>query len=228
MLELFTIHEGSFRNVSRAVLTPEKALIVDGALTWRAFFSSGNEDMVGNPREKSSDWPNIVREGIEPEVLRVPDWRRYLDGRDYTRPFQGIPLPGSRTPSSPPRLPSWFEDPSQPGLPPSLKYPAPGNPSPGFPPIPAPVPAPSPIPGRPIRDWLFDYLLGNNLLDQRPFQQTSQSALRKDASRTGLDPDMRLAAAQQADQGHPTRASQTGSSEEPSKPQKRFLRSRVE
>ena len=224
--------------------------------------------MVGNPTDKSNDWPNVMREGIEPE----PAWRR----RDWAKPFPDLPLPGSRTP----RLPSWFEDPSQPGLlPPSLRYPSPGDNSPGFPPIPAPVPQPSTIPGsqirrriprpgsrtprspswfedpsqpglppslqypspipepvpepspipeRQIREWLFDYLLGNNLLDQRQLQQTPQSVLRKDASRNVLDSDVRLAAAQQADQGYPTWASQTGSNEEPSKTQKRFLISRVE
>jgi hypothetical protein len=104
-------------------------------------------------------------------------------------------------------------------LPPSLQYPSP---------IPEPVPEPSPIPERQIREWLFDYLLGNNLLDQRQLQQTPQSVLRKDASRNVLDSDVRLAAAQQADQGYPTWASQTGSNEEPSKTQKRFLISRVE
>ena len=91
--------------------------------------------MVGNPTDKSNDWPNVMREGIEPE----PAWRR----RDWAKPFPDLPLPGSRTP----RLPSWFEDPSQPGLlPPSLRYPSPGDNSPGFPPIPAPVPQPSTIP----------------------------------------------------------------------------------
>jgi len=163
--------------------------------------------MVGNPRE-SSDWPNIVREGIEPE----PAWKR----RDWTKPFPDIPLPGSRTP----RLPSWFEDPSQPGLlPPSLQYPSP---------IWAPVPEPSTIPKGQIHQWLFDYLLGNNLPDQGQLQQTSQSGLKTNASRNVLDKDMRLAASQQADQDHPTRASQTGRNEEPSKPQNRFLISRVE
>jgi hypothetical protein len=190
----------------------------------RRFFIQGNEDMVGNPREKSSDWPNIVREGIEPELLRLPDWSSPGGKRPWTNPFPDIPLPGSRTP----RLPSWFEDPSQPGLLPSLRYPSPGNNSPGFPPIPAPVPEPSTIPGSQIRQWLFDYLLGNNRLDQRQLQQTSQSVLKEDASRNVLDPDMRLVAPQQVDQGYPTRASQTGLDGEPSKPQNRFVISRVE
>jgi len=179
--------------------------------------------MVGNPRDKSSDLPNILREGIEPELLRAPDWRRFLDGRDYTDPFPYIPRSGPRTPTLPPGLPSWFKDPSQPGLPPSLKYPSPGNDSPGFPPIPAPVPEPSTIPQSQIRQWLFDYLLGNNLPDQGQLQQTLQSILKNDASRNVLDTDMRPVASQQADQGHPTRAD-----EEPSKPQNRFLTSRVE
>jgi hypothetical protein len=174
--------------------------------------------MVGNSRDESSDWPNILREGI------VPDWRRYLDGRDYTKPFPDIPLPGSRTP----RLPSWFEDPSQPGLPPSLKYPSPGNNSPSFPPIPAPVPEPPTVPQSQIRQWLLDYLLGDNLPDQRQLQQTSQSVLRKQADRDVLDPGMRLVASQQAEQGYPTWASQTDSNDEPSETRMRFLRSRVE
>ncbi len=225
--------------------------------------------MVGNSRDESSDWPNILREGI------VPDWRRYLDGRDYAKPFPDIPLPGSRTPG----LPSWFKDPAQPGLPRSLKYPSPGNNSPSFPPIPAPVPGPSTTPkgqirrgiprpgsGTPrlpswfedpsqpglppslqypspipapapepstipqsqIRQWLLDYLLGDNLQDQRQLQQTSQSVLRKQAGRDVLDPGMRLVASQQAEQGYPTWASQTGSNDEPSETRMRFLRSRVE
>lgn len=174
--------------------------------------------MVGNSKDKSSDWPDILREGI------VPDWRRYLGRRNYVDPFRDIPLPGSRTPG----LPSWFKDPSQPGLPRSLQYPFPGNDSPSFPPIPAPAPEPSTIPGSQIRQWLFDYLLGSNLLDQGQLPQTSQSVLKNDASRNVIDTDMRLVASQQADQGHPTRASQTGSNDEPSKPQNRFLTSRVE
>lgn len=187
--------------------------------------------MVGNPRDKSSDLPNVVREGIEPEILRLPDWTRWLRGKDFEKPFDGVPLPGPSTPRSPPRSPSrrpsWFEDPSKPGVPPSLDYAPPGNDGPGFPPTPAPVPEPSPIPESQIRNWLFDYLLGNNLLDQRRVQHTLPSVLRRAASGNEVDSNMRLVASQQTGQGRPIRAPQTVSAEEPSKPQMRFLISRV-
>ena len=184
--------------------------------------------MVGNPRDKSSDLPKVVREGIEPEILRLPDWTRMLGRKDFGKPFEGIPLPGTRTPGAPPRLPSWFEDPSQPGLPPSLRYPSPGNDSPGFPPIPAPIPEPSTIPGSQIPQWLFDALLGSNRLDQWQLPQTSQPVLKTDASRNVVDSDMRLVAEQRADQGSQNLATRIGQNEEPSKQQKRFLISRAE
>jgi hypothetical protein len=182
--------------------------------------------MVGDPRTKSSDLPNVVRQGIDPELLRAPDSTSPGGNgtpRDWNDPFKGIPLPGSRRP----RLPSWFEDPSQPGLPPSLGFPPAGN-SPGFPPIPAPVPEPSTIPQSQIHQWLLDYLVRNSLPEQRHHQQTAQLVRNTAAGRDVFDPGMGLVALQQVNQEYPASVSTTGPNEEASKQQARFLRSRLE
>ena len=185
--------------------------------------------MVGDPRAKSIDVPSVLRQGIDPEPFRMPDWSSPAgDGthREWSNPFKDIPRSWSRTPG----LPSWFEDPSQPGLPPSLQYVPPGGNSPGFPPIPAPVPEPSTIPQSQLHEWLLHYLR-NTLSDQRHLQQTPRLVLNKAVRSGGFDPSMGPVAsawAQQTNQEHPGQASPIGPNEEPSQQQTRFLRSRLE
>jgi hypothetical protein len=119
--------------------------------------------MVGNPRANMGDASNVGRLGVVPDSSFFPDWTNQWgaqNSRDWNDPFKGIPLPKSRRP----HLPSWFEDPSSPELPPWLRYPVPGNESPGFPSVPTTPPKQIPGPESQLNERLLAHLLQNYLL----------------------------------------------------------------
>lgn len=138
--------------------------------------------MVGNPRARNNDVPSVAQEGVSPDPSFFPDWTNEWGAgtrRDWNDPFKGIPLPGSRRPPAP----SWLEDPSYPGLPPSLRYPLPENP--GFPPVPPAKPNEMPVPESQRHEWLLSHLLQTiRSMEDDSAQQPFRSPLSSRAGRS--------------------------------------------